>query len=947
MLMSSLHKLVLDVAGFSSIQAVSGRNGAKGADFGANGGDGRDAGPAQPGRNAGSVEIALTLNKDTVHVYGKRVDCTSSRHMISRELPLDGDIEIHAKGGAGGQGGFGGDGGMGRAGRAGSPATQFREGGDGSRGGNGGHGGDGTPGADGGNGGSVQVTVRECDADLLAMLNVDVSGGAAGAPGRNGAGGQGGPGGAGGNSYTWTAHHMRPLFTGKGVVTQTTSTRHKKEGGHAGLRGASGLAGRAHVHSGNAGAAGSTMYRIETDHGIYEYTTQYKPGLTPPRLLPINSASIEPGSLVQLTTVASNWSIMPLPNHLSVAIQNEAAARVPLRSGLSHRETQEISLQFEVPYRTPPRGQRSVQNETVTVGVQADRLGRVLPHSSAQTNYQASFPIEITSLNAVETSLVPGQLTPLQWRITNLSDEHFGAELGQRAIALRTQFEGGNVLSSQLMFQATHAETPMPLGQAIEQKLASLPPRASIDLRGYLSCTADAKPYAHGQLLCELLLASPSNPQTMRTAQAHELTFQIAQRYVRDPAAGLLVVTNKSTTPEEVASWESLADELRTHVVFWNMSTDGTAHLTRAIEKFSLANEMHNKTIVVLNNLFTQNNALTRTGVQWQPNELLEAAVKAGIGTYVVGADHTLNVRDQFKPTPSSVQMHDHASIQAYEKAHYHNADALLSGHRIAVNHRFSVLTKEQLNKEANRLISQHRARWPEQSVHASVQLRSKYNGIIELYVGHDLNGATSVEMAMQDLDELHAQSFITSPENRFALCKALPFALKLSLWQNMPEQSHMREPLLRAILSDLAAEQQLLRQSDWRGSLNREELCARMPRLSQLCACFKTLPEVGSALHADVIECLAELNIMLADGLTPADKILWWRRRYDANTVATTKLAPLVRSPQIQSAIHQRMQELRLQRPLPTMEQRLSMHAQLYPQGFVSERMKTSSDLS
>lgn len=104
--------ITLSADGSPGQNSVQGKHGSNGVHSGAHGGIGRDATPAQAGTDACSLSVQIQQSQDngTIQVIDS---------FLTRELSVDEDIILSARGGCGGRGAGGGNGGDGARGSKG------------------------------------------------------------------------------------------------------------------------------------------------------------------------------------------------------------------------------------------------------------------------------------------------------------------------------------------------------------------------------------------------------------------------------------------------------------------------------------------------------------------------------------------------------------------------------------------------------------------------------------------------------------------------------------------------------------------------------------------------------------------------------------------------------------------------------------------------------------
>jgi len=889
--------LVVDVSG------VDGRDGADGASHagssaprGQDGQRGGDASEPQPGEHAGEIDVWLRPGREparSVQLEGHKTVPGQRPGVVRHELEFGelGSIRLLANGGKGGHGGRGGEGQAGGKGFDGSDATRFSSGGDGGPGGDGGDGGEGTSGAPGGDGGRIVVHVAARDTDLMMLVQPRVAGGEGGQAGANGAGGSGGPGGDGGSSYSWTTTSTETRHDAQGRPQQhTVHHHHSNPGGSDGPRGRSGRDAAAVLVQGASGRVGQSRILVHDDGRVAEFAERYEVEIEAYRL-ELEDEFAEPTSRLTVSEVGVvNTGGMPTPTehrpHVELArsawVEPEPARLVlpaALEPGHAHAFTgQSLAARVpelnEVPVGDPLR----VVERINPLAVQS-RVNRRFANLHPRQEFTVAFPAELESVASLE-SQAPGRAALMVVQVKNRSRRDLGHEsAGQRVLGVRIELQNRELASHVMQMDLEGRVVDWETGYHFDIKQLAAGETAVI--RTIVGVLPGAPGYQRAQLLVTLELGQLHEPAQPRDRHRREYPVRIARAYDYDPASDILLLTNHSTTAEELEAWQAAAAALGQTVNVWDISLNDVLSLAeRLAHGQSLLRDWHGKTIVLANGPF-QTALGTRYADQFLSQmDLIRAAASHGIRILVVNdREHEIShlFGERLIPTDGEPE-YRHASIQSFEKSKpLDDVDVLLDqvdelvrhGARAAQVDPTGQTTEidlygirapnaKRLQRQARRLQRrlQHQVpgrravvvyRLPEEVPPEERKQREEQARKGGLFFSHDYQGTLTVMPSLgdnhpnlvildADASEVHAPDFITGASMRIALLQAMSFQEKVYLLnsklRDIGEAARIdpqsvaaseiatAESLADAILIDLVMEQATVLKTNWQSPL-------------------------------------------------------------------------------------------------------------------------------
>lgn len=950
-------RLDVNVNGTRGSNGSDGSSGMRGSS-GSDGADGTNATAPTSGARAGDIDAQLRVRAKNDGFETEAVINTGKAlgaDQPAQVLPYGTDLYLTARGGDGGHGARGGDGGDGGDGSDGSDATRYSTGSSGDDGGDGGDGGYGTSGADGGDGGRIRVRVSGDDTDALASVKaLDVGAGDGGRAGVHGQGGARGDGGDGGDSYSWSETDS------EGKTESGTNS-----GGSDGSDGRVGDTPSSTLSSGSAGKAGSAVLEVVDAAGqVQTFADRYRMQGSDAKLRDQNADGVfEPGERLELdvkyrnagpmtspkaplrTEVTGDWLTQTAPRALGASITPGSSTEV---TGVGLK-LNDAPLKTGAPLNT---------STAVRSAAVAERVGAVLNESVVDTPLTVQYPVEISAVVGDRTATRdrPAQIS---WEVKNISTKPLGTGSdSQRVVQSMLKATGGDLAAAHLIFTNAKGERGS-VSEAIGQAMANLAPGQSVKIEGKISFGEHAPFYTQVSLAALLDVGALDAPANAKSIQAREFSVQLAQTYANDPDAGLLLVSNNRTTREELKAWEQLAQELGTKVNVWNLSLYGGMSLTRAMGNADLGAAFAKKTVVMLNNAFDPEKGATSPIGQLGEKDLLLAAVKNRSSTYVVGGD--VDVEAQLFAPSSGGKTFDEDGLSDALEAGSLGSDVPLGSDTISVSAR-GAPSKEKLDEAAAEVREQLAAHHPERRYVVETNYAPKKDDSFFSFVKTQSVGSVTVRrgadvdqnvVVHQRADDVHAPAFVLSAQNRYGLAKSLSLPLKLQALDRLSQKPNDPNApvVLRALLSDLAEEQQALRTQDGTGKLSREVMAEKLGDLREVAAHF-TQVSPSTPRGQLVLDLIAEVQHMTEQAKTTGDKLLPMRRRSALDEVSDGIVETLMRNafggtavPSIRQALETRKAALEKRDAGQSEAQRLAMTSLLRPNGLWAESITTDFD--
>ncbi len=820
-------KLNINTSGKDGSSGSDGSDGSWYGSFG-HGDDGDNAENGRDGTHAKDIFISLSADASADAVVVKTRDEVCA-------LPLgDADVTIFtkARGGAGGDGGRGGHGGRGHDGFHGTDATMYCPGTNGGHGANGGDGGDGGNGGNGGNGGDVTIEVKQQDTDLLMLFATpEMKGGDGGSGGRGGSGGQGGIGGRGGNSYSWSEPVYHPHQDKDGNThTDVTYVPHTTPGGFNGSSGLDGSSGRT-GSDGSSGKNGTLTIRVDdgnTYHGVYDLSLESIADVQS------DDGIIEPGESLAIQNVTfKNTGYMPTPAHHAVQVtltpnkwitfnaRNTVSLSGPIAPGYS--QALEKPVLFDVNLPALPHAVNSTFQETGKLQFNA-RMSRVNKDFSDVARelhtFNIRYPVEISTV-AIPPVIARGEEAPFVVKVRNVSTKPIGMS-AHDARLLEVKLAAGDAKAGTLTYLDAETSQTQSLVTPVIDTINLLNAGQAAYFTGSIKFPDLTPAYVKSHLNFKLYLGALENPEAKQNViQQRNIQLQLADRYVYDANADLVLVTNNNTNPETVTQWKEKARMMGTTLSVWNTSLySGLSYTKTRQDRMNFFSQMQGKVIIILNNEMNINDRNTHSTDCLDAMEILEAAKDANISTYVIGGN--FNLKNAITPL-THISRNDETYV---------------------VEDRYFFWRQpkpEHLMKKAAEINKQLQKNNPEQRfvpvVHfeaerkttARFSLRPKWElGKIE---ARETLGQTQAHIALRNSQ---ADVLLANNADVFNVLKLMPFAKKLQYLDKAVQRvDHDAAKMIStAILSDLTDELMTFAKDKWNGAFSKEKLSAALVNL-------------------------------------------------------------------------------------------------------------------
>jgi hypothetical protein len=685
----------------------------------------------------------------------------------------------------------------------------------------------------------VKVFVSKENTDLLMLMKrPNVQGGAGGNGGAGGHGGVGGSGGAGGSSF----------FTIDTYTNSNGSTREvfiTNPGGCSGPDGHQGRKGMSGVF-GNVGQDGS--YQIEVGDEVYD--RRYDLKVVKQIFFDANDDGIyEPNEPLQLKVQVENIGGMPTPiQPIELSLRNSEWVKFDPTSTITIRDVidagekgkPQAKLRFQVGSNVLLS--REPFKAEGLIGFQAllSRVNKEFSTVAKQVvNFLVRYPVEISKVVG-STTIALGQQAPLLFSLKNISSKELGsASLSKRVVSIAFRVVGE--FAGQVLF-TDKDEKDHPGADGIQ---LSYPHLFSKDVQLILSSLrfiSPVPPYSKVRLAASLYLTNPylndpkiggipggasedfERERPLEVIQQEVFEVQYADRYVKEPKADFLLVTNSGTGADEINAWNALAKTLHLVMSVWNVSLYNGISIHQKLLGGSLLEDFKGKTIVILNQPFENGEHETVLPLGMMPNnEIYLAARDHGIKTYVIGQEAALC---HLLPSLDEITSRASTSIDR----HYTDRSKISrEKFRLKVVKQSEILRKTDPTKE--HLIVHDFAI---QTLTTTCTGANYHLGAYKTVDGLSLSQSSFLQVTLPE-ERIHEPDFIQSNQNVYALLKELPFTRKLNAILNIPENHSLL--LKQAILSDLADEHFLFSQDNWTGEWTKKKLHDNLRNLNELVA--------------------------------------------------------------------------------------------------------------
>lgn len=600
--------------------------------------DGNDGGHARPpteGKDAGRIQAELKDISQNDQTYTMRLDFTvdGNRNQKTDSINLNLDklssILFSAQGGQGQRGGRGGNGQGGCEGRDGSNANRYSTGTNGSSGCDGGNAGKGTSGSNGGQGGVVKISLSEEDTHLLLKTRCDIEGGRGGEAGKHGDPGQGGNGGRGGSSYTWSESQRcncgnRQSSNGNGSFTYTYECdtcyeSHSKSGGYNGSSGSMGSRQYESLFSGKNGEQGRCEI-IVNENGVNKtYTNPFDVSIISYDISDENQDSIfEPNETVTVSKIRiKNKNGVPTPakkaqlkfyiSSSNLIAESSNQITVPqLKAGQEIVLNESLRFKLKV-VKIDSKSKSWSESQDVDFNNFVTRVNTELRSLKKQDRITVEFPFEVTTFKFPKSGAA-GETHPVIWKIKNKSSKGMSVkdELSKRNITLELKSTKINSKEKSSENQAEAVFTDefgkvFSLEQGFAQSLVELGPGQELTVHGSITISENAQPYTSIPVNYLFSINTFKTDKT-QVIQSDYASLRISTVYRHNPAADVLLITNKSVTSKQYQYWTRLMNKLGLKLNVWDVDYYNIMTFYKEYEKNkTLADDFKNKNVIILN----------------------------------------------------------------------------------------------------------------------------------------------------------------------------------------------------------------------------------------------------------------------------------------------------------------------------------------------------------
>ena len=594
---------------------------------------------------------------------------------------------------------------------------------------------------------------------------------------------------------------------------------------------------------------GRIRYGLRTAVGEKWYDDIYNLTLQDFQLCdPDKNGFFEPGQKIRITKIrVENTGKMPTPAHQSVTVyvinhgcvlSNEKEITIP--KSLSPGEEYEFPefLPFKIRSTTISTvGDRMVATNPIELGAQIAQVNRGFSDFDKHPRTMIiTFPLELTEIQNAH-SVCPGEYTRILFGVTNVSSKPLGltAETA-REIGVLLKSRGGR-LENDDIFYVDSFRRIVDIATGSQFKVPLIDPGKTVIVEKWLGISNAARPHSYVELRASLQLDSLEGAKA-NVIQNRVTQIRIAQPYRLSQDPGILLVTNKASTEDEVNAWKDLAKELGVALDIWDLSYYGRLNFEETVNgNLTIRQAYKNKCVIILNNQLNSN-ANISTEVMLSRKDFMRAASENGIRFVVLGGKSNENdVVDKFLLAIPEAS----ATKQTFSEADY-----LIKLDQNAPNHSSVGLSKfDEIACKKTCLFSSPgfsslrlKSRQLQEKiaeVEPGIQSTVAYNfapktltkgrfgyfckegslGTVLVHRTPRLRYTIGISDSLSDQD-LHNRQYILSDRNRLTVAMASPNFLKLQLLSRAfhdsvyaKEISHngFGNALMRAYFAEIAAE--------------------------------------------------------------------------------------------------------------------------------------------
>ncbi|KAE9381854.1 hypothetical protein N431DRAFT_491158 [Stipitochalara longipes BDJ] len=281
-------------------------------------------------------------------------------------------------------------------------------------------------------------------------------------------------------------------------------------------------------------------------------------------------------------------------------------------------------------------------------------LNRRLDCFEYQKSIEIQYPLELRELDYLD-SVAQGSVNKFTMQIHNKSIKPFGGtsvspRLSEIKISMPS--ETGSLLTVKGMWGAEAIQDP-----------GAIKPTSSVELTQMAKISHLAKDHTYAEIHIEFYISHPGpvpstgkkTARTFRMTQSFDLRIQISAAHIYDEEAGVLVITNAKTAPNQFeALGNFIRGELNLKMDVWNVSLYGG--LVRQDEDNeedeevpnNILNDYRGRTIIFLGNKFEHFGVKEQTILNLCESRVIAAECFAGSSCLLLGAAAERRHRDEW-----------------------------------------------------------------------------------------------------------------------------------------------------------------------------------------------------------------------------------------------------------------------------------------------------------
>ncbi|MBM4088461.1 MAG: hypothetical protein FJ276_03390 [Planctomycetes bacterium] len=622
---------------------------------------------------------------------------------------------------------------------------------------------------------------------------------------------------------------------------------------------------------------------MHTGQRVAQYVERYEVEIVDYELV-IQDQFAEPTSGIRVPNVrVRNRGGMPTPSTHPVEVElvggpwlkpESCLLRVPrsLEPGEEFLFQDEVLTATVPDIDTVPEGEPLGETDRVNVLVSQSGVKRRFANLHVRKPFTVAFPADIQAVTSLE-SATPGSAALLEIQVSNRSAADLGSGCSSgRFLGVRVELRDRDMAGHVMLLDLAGRHVPWDLGY--EQELPVLKSGETAVITTIVGVLPGAPSYRKAELAVTLQLGERESPAQRRDRHRRNFPLRVADAYVFDAAADVLLITNHGTTKEELAAWKTTADHLGQRMNVWDISLNDSLTLSDSLAHGqNLLRDFHGRTIVLCNAPFATPLG-TRYGDQFVTQmDLIKAAESHDIRVLVVNDDQhdvTHLFKERLVPTDGDPEYH-YSSMGDFKKAKplsdvdllFHQVEELVQhGTKAAkpdpmrqtseiIVHGIRSPKSARLKRQAERLKRQLEAKEPGRRVVVMYSLPAEsgrreedFKSLGGLLFTHDFQGTLMVMPTLGDnhpnlvvldaaAEQIHDPAFIRGPRITTALLQATSFKERVHLLsaklrelgeaaritpQSISEEAvGLGRVLVDTILADLTTEQAAILKTAWK----------------------------------------------------------------------------------------------------------------------------------